>query len=328
MRVALLPFDMASPGDSHGLRRALRRLQAAEVLQLAVLAKVEGTATLNDFSHELASERIGAEVRRAGGAALERRCLRMLSVGCEGLITPGGWLLASLRDKSRGVGLAFGHARSAPIPMRERATLRHVRLAAQTVRAALAKARLDRRSVELVLIKSPIRLEGTAPHVGSTAASRGAAALGAGLALGEIQNVADRSLCADWSLHSSKTMAFSGTETDCCEALVLGNREGGDPALRIERAVLTDLLDAAPLAALARGARAVFYKAGIGRDGTLRGARTTVATSELAPDKQLRAAASGVVAAMLGTTRAFISGGAEHQAPPGGCLAAVIRERA
>jgi hypothetical protein len=43
---------------------------------------------------------------------------------------------------------------------------------------------------------------------------------------------------------------------------------------------------------------------------------------------QLRAAASGVIAATFGTTRAFISGGAEHQAPPGGCLAGVIRRLA
>ena len=40
------------------------------------------------------------------------------------------------------------------------------------------------------------------------------------------------------------------------------------------------------------------------------------------------AAASGVVGAVFGTTRAFISGGAEHQAAPGACLAAVIRSAA
>ncbi|HWD21660.1 MAG TPA: ring-opening amidohydrolase [Burkholderiales bacterium] len=328
MKVAVLPFDMSSPGDGAGLRRALRRLALDEVLQLAVVAKIEGTATLNDVSRELAAERIGAELRRAGGHALLRRSLRLLSAGCEGVITPGGWVIASLRARGGAAfGLALGHARSAPVAMRDRATPRHIRTAAGAVRAAMRRAGLDRKSVELVLIKSPILLAGAGRHAGSTAASRGAAALGGALALGELRgsDIDESSLCADWTLHSSRTMAFSGTETDCCEALVMGNRRGGDSRLRVERAVLADILDAAPLAALASEARAVFYKAGIGRFGTVRGARTTVLTSELAADKQLRAAASGVVGATLGTTRSFISGGAEHQGPPGTCLAAVIR---
>jgi cyanuric acid amidohydrolase len=325
MKIAILPFDMASPGDGSGLRRALRRLAIRDVLQLAVIAKIEGTATLNDVSRELASERVAAELRRAGGTGLEHRSLTLLSVGCEGIITPGGWIIASLRSRtSRRVGLAVGHARSRPIAMHDRASRRHMRAAASAVRAAMRTAGLDRHSVELVLIKSPIRLPS-----GSTAASRGAAALGSALALGEVRysSIDDASLCVDWSLHGSKTMAFSGTETDCCEVLVLGHRLGGDPRLRVDRAQLSDLMDSAPLGDLAAGGEAllVFYKAGIARDGTLRGARTTVLSSEVPSDKQLRAAASGVVAAMLGTTRAFISGGAEHQAAPGGCMAAVIR---
>ncbi|OGA72030.1 MAG: hypothetical protein A3G81_32150 [Betaproteobacteria bacterium RIFCSPLOWO2_12_FULL_65_14] len=328
MNVALIPFDTAAPSDGSGVRRALRRLPLRDVLQLAVVAKVEGTATLNDVSRELASERIGAELQRAGSPALRRRSLQILSVGCEGITTPGGWLIASLKAPAgRGFGLALGHARSAPVAMHDRATRKHIGSAATAVRAAMRRAGLDRKAVELVLIKSPIRLAGGGPHVGSTAASRGAAALGAALALGDIyeSDLRDGSLCTDWRLHGFRAMAFSGTETDCCEALVMGNRRGGDPLLRVERAVLSDILDAAPLAALAAGAKAIFFKAGIGRSGAVRGARTTVLTSELPPDKQLRAAASGVVGAILGTTRAFISGGAEHQAPPGACLAAVIR---
>jgi cyanuric acid amidohydrolase len=213
--------------------------------------------------------------------------------------------------------------------MADRATLRHIRIAAKTVRAAMERAGLDRKTTELVLIKSPILLSGSGRHVGSTGASRGAAALGAAIALGEVReaDIDAGSLCADWTLHGTRTMSFSGTETQCCEALVLGNRPGGDTRLRVERAILSDILDAAPLASLAAGARAVFFKAGIAPDGRLRGERTTVLSSELAADKQLRAAAGGVVGAALGTTRAFISGGAEHQVPPGGCLAAVIRER-
>jgi len=346
MKIAIVPFDMSSPADASGVRRALRRVPVGDLLQLAVIVKVEGTATIDDASRELASERIGAEIRRAGGTALMRKTMEILSVGCEGITTPGGWLIASLRgvarrNKGTPYGLAVGQARSAPVAMRDRATRRHVNTAQRTVRAAMRSAGLDARSVELVLIKSPILVpergspisESQQRHVRSTGASRGAAALGAALALGEVRgsDIGEDSLCSDWALHGSKTMAFSGTETECCEVVVLGNRSGGDPSLRINRAVLADILDRSPLEALAAGPRnpqLVFYKAGIALDGAIRGARTTVLTSELPADKQLRAAASGVVGAVFGTTRAFISGGAEHQAAPGACLAAVIRSTA
>jgi len=322
LNVAIFPFELASPSDGRGVRAALRRLPLREVLQLAVIAKIEGTATLDDASREVASQSIRGELEHAGGAALLRRSLQILSVGCEGVITPGGWLVASLRGRSSATGLAIGCARGEPVAMRDRATRRHIRAAADAVRSAMRRAGLDRKSVELVLIKSPIRMPG-----GSTGASRGAAALGAALALGEIRDsdLDEKSLYADWTLYSSKTMAFSGTETERCEAIVMGNRRGGDPALRIDRAVLADILDTARLAALGSGAEIVFYKAGITRDGLIRGLRTTVMTSELPADKQLRAAASGVVGAAFGTTRVFISGGAEHQGRPGACLAAVIR---
>jgi len=345
MALRIVPFDMAAAGDASGVRSALRALPIARIRQLAVVAKVEGTATLNDASRELASACIGGEIRRAGGEALAARTLEILSVGCEGIITPGGWLFASLAVPARPptvaslpVGLAMGQARSAPVPMRDRAGPRHVEAAARAVRAAMREAGLRAREVTLVLIKSPILMPGTTValepaqrrHVGSTGASRGAAALGAALALGEIARgpVDAARLCAEASLHGARTLSFSGTETDRCEAVVFGHRPGGDPALQASMAVLADLLDSEALSTLAAdpaSLQAVFFKAGIAAGGRLRGARTTVLSSELPADKQLRAAASGVVGAVLGTTRAFISGGAEHQAAPGACLAAVIR---
>jgi len=330
MRVLAIPFDMTSAGDARGFARALakaRRAARGRVRQLAIVAKIEGPATLEDRSRERAGRSLGRVLERA---ALRRQCLEMLSAGCEGIITPCGTLFAACEaPASRASGLVMGHGRSAAIPMRERASLRHVDAAADAVRAAMRAAGLTARQTALVLIKSPILLRGRGRHARSTGASRGAAALGAALALGEVPRPAGNSLGRNVELYSRRTMAFSGTETDRCEALVFGHRPGGDASLRLERAVLADLLDVRPLERLAASPGrllALFLKAGIPPDGRLRGARTTVLTSELAPDKQLRAAAGGIAAAVFGTTRAFVSGGAEHQAPPGGCLVATIRK--
>jgi len=335
---------MKSAGDTRGFERALARVHreaGAALRSLAVVAKIEGTATLNDSSRELASLCLGAALARAGSAAARRGMLEILSVGCEGVISPGGTLFASVnmlaRPPAGAPGLVMGHGRSPALPMRDRASLRHVEFAATAVRAAMRDAGLAAREVALVLIKSPVLLAGAEPprraadrrHAGSTGASRGAASLGAAIALGELRRAAvgADALLRDTAVHGTRTLAFSGTEVEGCEALVFGHRLGGDPSLRLERAMLADLLDLPALEVLARAPgepRAIFFKAGIPEGGRLRGARTTVLSSELAADKQLRGAAGGIAAAVFGTPRVFVSGGAEHQAPPGGCIAAVI----
>ncbi|MEO5740370.1 MAG: ring-opening amidohydrolase, partial [Vicinamibacterales bacterium] len=67
MDLAIVPFAMSSPGDPSGVSAALRTLPPGRVVQLAVLAKIEGTATLNDVSREFASERIGRALEAVGG---------------------------------------------------------------------------------------------------------------------------------------------------------------------------------------------------------------------------------------------------------------------
>lgn len=134
-------------------------------------------------------------------------------------------------------------------------------------------------------------------------------------------------------------MVFSGTETDRCEVVVLGNKPDQPQAIR--SGIISDLIDIDGMARIVCGradakfddarsvvatgrVHAAFLKAGVAPDGRLRGNRTTVFSSDLDPDKHMRAAASGVLGALLGDTRFFVSGGAEHQAPPGGGVFAVI----
>lgn len=326
------------PGDVRPLEAWLSRLNGRSVAKLVVLGKTEGPATLNDFSRDLAQAATDRAIAAAGGDLLARSW-RLFSTGCEGIATPLTILIAEMaRNPSNAPGLAVGVARSDPLPPFPRCGLEHIDSAAQTVERAMLDADLRRDQIALVLIKSPVLIPGTVPagsdrrHAGSTDSSRGAAAIGAGIALGEI----DRSrLSADPvgrdGIFSSRVMAFSGIETDRLEAVVLGERPGGDPQWAIATGTIVDFLDSGGMVQLKGRSAAqphiVFFKAGIAADGRLRGRRTTVLTSDLSADKQLRAAASGFIAAHFGTTSAFISGGAEHQAPPGGCLCAVLYRR-
>jgi cyanuric acid amidohydrolase len=69
---------------------------------------------------------------------------------------------------------------------------------------------------------------------------------------------------------------------------------------------------------------ATMVKAGVAPDGKVRGRRTTIKSSHIDMDKHVRAAMSGIVGSITGTTCAFISANTVHQAPAGGGLCACI----
>jgi cyanuric acid amidohydrolase len=72
---------------------------------------------------------------------------------------------------------------------------------------------------------------------------------------------------------------------------------------------------------------ALFAKFGVNREGRLGGKRTALQYSDLNVGRQLRAAASGMLVPLVGDPEVFVSGGAEHQGPPGGGLIAAIIRR-
>jgi cyanuric acid amidohydrolase len=226
---------------------------------------------------------------------------------------------------------------------------RHIAMTRATVDQAIADAGIGVEDVALVFAKSPLLTHAMAvglpaeqrERANKSSAARSAAALGIGVALGEISPAAATSAAIglNTDLYTRRAMVFSGTETQCTEIIVLGNHPGKPQSVR--SGLFKDLLDVDGMAAVLAGAAeepfqalrkmrseghvaAVFLKAGMATDGKLRGNRTTVFSSEVDPDKQMRAAASGVLGSLLGDTRMFVSGGAEHQAPMGGGVLAII----
>jgi len=354
MTLLLHAYTGDGPGDTRALASLLAALPRGRLRRLAVLGKTEGTATLNDFSRDLAVAATRDAIRATLGEAAAREATLIFSTGCEGIATPCAWLLADVaddaaRDPGAPARLALGVAATPDIPLAERGGRAHALAVAEAVRRAMADAGATPAQVALVLVKSPVlprRHLATLPpelaaRAGSTPTTRAVAALGVGIALEEVEEarVTDSAILRDATLHSRRCMSFSGTELSHCEVILLANIPGAGGDLVMETEPLADIIDAPALLRLARRAglrpdadglftqdlpAALLLKVGMRAGGTLRGERTTVFESDLEPDKQMRPVASGLLGALFGTTRAFISGGAEQQAPPGGGLAAMI----
>jgi cyanuric acid amidohydrolase len=176
----------------------------------------------------------------------------------------------------------------------------------------------------------------------SMAYSRGASALGVAVATGEISSpVAEEAVLADWSLASGVASASAGIELKNNIVIVLGNADGVAGDTVIAHAVMQDAIDAAAVLAALREVGAyeradgrgvdvsrivnVLAKADPSPDGMLRGWRHTMLDdTDISATRHARAAVGGVIGGLTGCPAAFVSGGAEHQGPPGGGPVAVI----
>ena len=344
MTVHVIAYDTAQPGDTRDFARALARFQPERIRRLAVLAKTEGNAEVNDYSREYGLLATEIAIDRHGGRSLVDKSTFLFSTGCEGAMTPCGWLFADVdepgaRPSPSGAALAIGCARSRAVRPDEIGTPAHADLAADTVRAGMRDAGVGAEEVALVIVKTPV---GSSQRRITSGHSKAVGALGAGVALGEVDRarIVQDAIDADHSLYARRAMVFSGSELDCVEIMLLANRRGAAGAFAVHTGFLRDVLDAQALRDMFAGAglalnprgeladpgrvAALLVKAGSAPDGKVRGRRTTMKASHIDMDKHVRAAVSGIVGSILGDTRAFISANTVHQAPPGGGLAACI----
>ncbi len=338
--------DMAHPADTQALHALLA--DAGPVERVAVLARTDGPGVPDENRRRArqALDAVLAPWASTGHAAL------VLAHGCEGVATPGAYaLLRRHAPAGQPTGLRFGIARSKPVPLDEIGTPAMVDHAAAAVAAAAIDAELGRHEVALALVKlptRPLRDDTGEPWRSDSRRGRALAALGVAVALGEIERAAitAASVAADPALFSRRAMTFAGPETLQVEAVVLGQVApvpgAADNGLRIGVCHPADLLDASALRALLRtqglafdadGALlapervlAVLSKAGPRADGQVRGAPTAIFGTAIAPDSHMRAAQSGLLGALFGRTRFFVSGDPVQQAPEGGGVVAVITQ--
>jgi cyanuric acid amidohydrolase len=354
MTVHVIAYDTANPGDVSALVRSLDAFTPAKIRRLALLVKTEGNSDVNDFSREFGMLSAQQAIATWGGEALLERSTFLFSTGCEGAMTPLGYLFIDADDgaasgSSMRKALAIGCARSRSLTADEIGTPAHADIVAETVRAAMRDACVEAADVGMVIVKTPVMSHVAALDTDekknkriTSGYSKAVGALGAGAALGEVDRsrIVQEAFNQDINLHSRRAMVFSGSEVDCIEIMLLANRAGKAGSLTVHTGYISDMLDADGIKTMLKNAGcsfdasghltggdrvvALLVKGGVAPDGRVRGHRTTARSSHLDADKHVRATLSGVIGSIMGHSRVFISANTVHQAPPGGGLCACI----
>jgi cyanuric acid amidohydrolase len=351
------------PGDVAGLVQMIDAGRIDPAAILAVLGKTEGNGGVNDFTREYAvaalcealSPRLGVPARK-----VEEKVAFVMSGGTEGVLSPHVTVFARTQgDGSAAAGagtkrLSVGMAQTRDFAPEELGRNAQIAGTADAVRAAMADAGIDDpRDVHFVQIKCPLltseRIESalarghktvTTSAYGSMGFSRGASALGVAIALGEVGDVREDDVLKNWDLYSSVASTSAGIELMHNVVIVMGNSPHAASPFVIGHAVMRDAIDSAAVVEAFRsvglgvdgvdpGARDrlvnVFAKAEASPDGSVRGFRHTMLDdSDVNSTRHARAAVGGLIGGFAGTGAVYVSGGAEHQGPPGGGPVAVI----
>ncbi|MGH7318527.1 MAG: ring-opening amidohydrolase [Candidatus Rokuibacteriota bacterium] len=363
MRTTAFKVGMRSPEDVSEAARLLedRGFRAEDVV--AILGKTEGNGGVNDYTRGLATLCFQLLLAQRSGVPVEKIAKRVpiiWSGGTEGLMSPHATIFVREPDRGAPSGdrrFTIGTAYTRDLLPEEFGTLVHAQVAEDGVRAAITDAGIEAAGdIHFVQIKTgALTTERIAqararhrdvvtPDTGkSMAYGRAAAALGIGLATGEV--AADRvrpdAILKEFGLASDVASTSSGVELMNCEIIVMGNSRRSTSDLVIAHAVMGDALDApAVREALRRaGLRAacelderdrarlinVFVKCEPDPLGATRGRRHVMfEDSDIGYTRHIRGAVNAVVASVTGDPMCYVSAGAEHQGPPGGGVVAVL----
>jgi cyanuric acid amidohydrolase len=358
---------MQHPGDMCGIENLFDSGSVAPESVVAILGKTEGNGCVNDFTRAYAVFALQVMLARrlkSTPEAIGERVAMVMSGGTEGGLSPHYIVFsvkAAPRPSNGQKAMAIGTAFTRSFLPEEIGRMAQVQATAEAVAQAMQQAGINSEAdVHYVQVKCPLltseriaeahaRGQGVATEdtYASMGLSRGASALGVGLALGEVDagKLHDTAIGQDLTLWSGRASASAGVELTRNEVIVMGNSEGWAGDSIIAHAVMEDGIDFPAVGRALRAAGltiegqlpeseagrlcAVLAKAEPARSGRIRGNRHIMwDDSDINATRHARALVGGVVAAAIGRTDLFISGGAEHQGPDGGGPIAIIARRA
>jgi cyanuric acid amidohydrolase len=297
---------------------------------------------------------------------VEQKIAFVMSGGTEGVLSPHITVFArtTIEEGRSATGIAgkrlsIGVAHTRNFMPEELGRGAQIEETANAVRMAMADAGIDDpRDVHFVQIKCPLltsdRIEAahargqkvvTTSAYGSMGYSRGASALGVASALGEIDcDIRDEHVLKNWDLFSSVASTSAGIELMHNVVIVLGNSNTSASPFVIGHGVMRDSIDSAAVIEALKSVGVgpgeisdpnaksrlvnIFAKAEASPDGIVRGFRHTMLDdSDIGATRHARAAVGGLISGLAGTSAVYVSGGAEHQGPPGGGpVAAIARQ--
>ncbi len=363
MKTSAFKVGMRSPEDVSEAARLLEDRGARAEDVVAILGKTEGNGGVNDYTRGLATLCFQLLLSQRSGVPVEKIAKRVpiiWSGGTEGLMSPHATIFVREPDRGAPSGdkrFTIGTAYTRDLLPEEFGTLVHAQVAADGVRKAITDAGIDSaEDIHFVQIKTGALTteriaQARARHRDvvtqdtgkSMAYGRAAAALGIGLATGEV--AADRlraeAILKEFGLASDVASTSSGVELMNCEIIVMGNSRRSTSELVIAHAVMRDALDAPAVREALRRAglrvdcelhehdRArlinVFVKCEPDLLGATRGRRHVMfEDSDIGYTRHIRGAVNAVVASVTGDPMCYVSAGAEHQGPPGGGVVAVL----
>jgi cyanuric acid amidohydrolase len=337
-RTRVLRLPTAGPADTAPLAAAIRSGEVDPAAIVAIVGKTEGNGCVNDFTRGYAT--LALKLLLGDGPVAI-----VMSGGTEGGLSPH--LLVFCREEAPAAAsakrLAIGTAFTRDFTPEEIGRQTQIDETLSAVAAAMKQAGIaSPADVHFVQIKCPLLTKERIEEAGrrgartatedtyySMALSRGASALGVALALGEIKAAPETAVCKDWSLHSGVASTSAGVELLRNEIVVLGNAAGWGGDLVIGHDVMKDAIDAEAarrvLGRVGGSVVALLAKAEAAPSGEIRGRRHTMLDdSDIHSTRHARALVGGVLAGVLGDTMLYVSGGAEHQGPPGGGPVAII----
>jgi cyanuric acid amidohydrolase len=362
MKVGVHRISMANPGDVSGLAALIESGRVDPETIVASIGKTEGNGGANDFTRALATTSFAhllATHLKISAQEVTERIAFVWSGGCEGVLSPHATFFTREQDDGAppsGGRLAISVQRTRDFLPEEVGRMAEVREVAAAVRAGLADLAAAPGEVHYVQVKGPLltpagiadanargaQVVTTDPNR-SKAYARGATALGVALGLGELteDQIRPEVIASDMNLYSAVASTSAGGELTSCEVIMFANSPAATGAFRIGHGTLADAVDLESVRAALRGAgldfacqpsaddqrriAAVFAKAEAPVGGMLRGARTTMLSdADINYERHARAATGAVITAVTGDPRVFVSGGTEHQCPPGEAPIAAI----
>ncbi len=366
MDVKIYRIAMSGPEDVSGLKELVDKGEIDPTEIVAVLGKTEGNGCVNDFTRGYATQSFKLYLSKALDKTTDeigKIVAFVMSGGTEGVMSPHATIftkkeIEAEENDEKSLALSVGFTKEF-LP-EEMGTLVMVKEVERVVMKLMESSGItDENDVHFVQIKTPLLtsdrindahsrgkevvVHDTYESMGYT---RGASALGVGIALGELKDsdVTKDSILNDWSLFSNIASTSAGVELLNCEIILLGNSTKSKSNYRIGHSVMKDSIDLEAVIDAMNNAGLnvdklpteeqkkkivnILAKAEVPTDGYVRERRTTMLTdSDINHTRQARSVVNAVISAIIGDPMVYVSGGAEHQGPDGGGPVAVIVEK-